>query len=65
MQVVKPIFQYLGHMFYEKLTQVWGPQHKQDIDLLGQVQRRATKLITGIDHISYKESLKELGLFTL
>ena len=40
-------------------TQVWSPQHKKDAES-EQVQRRATKIIRGVVHISYKERLGEL-----
>ena len=33
--------------------------------MLEQVQRRATRMIPGISHLSYKDRLKELNLFTL
>ncbi|PKU27025.1 hypothetical protein llap_22671 [Limosa lapponica baueri] len=42
-----------------------GPQHKKDRDLLEQVQRRATKMIRGLEHLSYEDNLRVLGLLSL
>lgn len=42
-----------------------SPQGRKDTDLLKQAQRGNTKLIGGTEHLSYKERLRDLGLFSL
>ncbi|KAJ7423503.1 hypothetical protein BTVI_09552 [Pitangus sulphuratus] len=49
----------------EYCTQLQDPQQRKDIDHLVRVQMEATKMIRGMEHLSWDDRLRELGLFSL
>ena len=65
MEVILPICSVLMRTHLEHCIQMWSLQDRRDTGLLERVQRRATKVFKGMEHLSYKDRLRELGLFSL
>ena len=66
-QVVLPLCFALIKLHLEHRIWFWGPQHKKDMELLEQVQRRPMKMIRGLKHLFCEERQRErdVGSFRL
>ena len=63
--LMKRLFTSVVRPHLEFANIVWHPYLKKDIDLLEQVQHRATRMIPGMSRLTYEDRLKKMDLPTL
>lgn len=64
-ELLWPAFQIYAMPILSYCSQVWSPVLKRDIGVLEHVQRKFTKYIRGIEHLSYEDRLRSLSALSL
>ena len=62
---ILPLFTAIVGPHLEYWVQLSGRQHRKDVNLLEQVQRKTTKMMRGLEHLPCEDRVRGLGLFSL
>lgn len=65
MDIFLPLYKSFVRPHLEYASVIWAPFYRKDILAIENVQRRATKMVTGLKELSYEDRLRKLGLPTL
>ena len=60
-EAIVPLCSALLRHHLQCCIQAWGPQHKRDVELLEQGHRRATRMLRGLEHLSWVDRIRKLG----
>ena len=64
-QVMLQLYRTLVRPHLEYSVQFWSPHYQKNVEALEMVQKRFTRVLPGMEGISYEERLEKLGLFSL